>query len=197
VRGYFGVALGNVEMTQPTCAEGRKYVIAECPDLDRDEDGVLNGVDADPIRPEDRDGYQDDDGAPDPDNDGDGTIDELDECPDVVGVAANQGCPDRDEDQDGVPDRLDKCPKQPEDKDDFEDSDGCPEADNDGDGLLDGADACPLQAGIAPEKGCPAKDSDGDLVFDHEDKCPEEKGTKENAGCPETQKPLGPPRKKP
>ncbi len=190
VRGYFGVALGNVEMTQPTCAEGRQYVIAECPDLDRDEDGILNGVDADPIRPEDRDGYQDDDGAPDPDNDGDGTIDELDECPDVMGVAANQGCPDHDEDQDGVPDRLDKCPKQPEDKDDFEDSDGCPEADNDNDGITDALDACPLNAGIAQEKGCPAKDTDGDLVFDHEDNCPQEKGTKENAGCPESQKQL-------
>lgn len=187
VRGYLGFALGNVEMTQPTCVEGRKYVLSECPDLDRDVDGVLNGVDADPIRPEDRDGHQDDDGAPDPDNDGDGTIDDLDECPDVSGVAANQGCPDTDEDKDGVVDRLDKCPKDPEDKDDFEDGDGCPEADNDADGLLDGADACPLQAGIAQEKGCPAKDTDGDLVFDHEDNCPQEKGTKDNAGCPEAQ----------
>jgi OmpA-OmpF porin, OOP family len=190
IRAYAGVAFGNVPMTQPTCVEGRRYELSECPDLDRDSDTVLNGVDAAPLLAEDKDGFKDDDGAPDPDNDDDSVIDTLDECPDVAGVAANQGCPDTDEDKDGVVDRLDKCRKQAEDKDDFEDADGCPEADNDQDGLDDGLDACPLTAGIAQEKGCPAKDADGDTVADHEDNCPAEKGVVENAGCPAAQKQL-------
>ena len=52
--------------------------------------------------PEDKDGFQDDDGCPDDDNDGD-----------------------------GVPDADDKCPNEAEDLDGFEDDDGCPELDND------------------------------------------------------------------
>ena len=190
VRAYFGVALANMPMTQPTCVEGRAYVVAECPDLDRDGDGVINSKDLAPLAPEDKDGFQDDDGAPDPDNDGDGVIDSLDECPDVAGPAGNHGCPDTDKDADGVVDRLDKCPTVPEDKDDFEDADGCPDPDNDQDGILDGVDACPLTAGIPQEKGCPAKDTDGDGVADHEDNCPSEKGPAENAGCPAAQKQL-------
>jgi outer membrane protein OmpA-like peptidoglycan-associated protein len=190
VRAYFGAAFANVPMTQPTCVEGRNYVLAECPDLDRDGDGVKNETDLAPLLPEDKDGFEDDDGAPDPDNDRDGVIDTLDECPDVSGPAANHGCPDTDKDKDGIVDRLDKCIDQPEDMDDFEDSDGCPEADNDQDGFADALDACPLIAGIPQEKGCPAKDTDGDGVFDHEDNCPAEKGVKENAGCPPEQKQL-------
>lgn len=190
VRASFGVAFANTPMTQPTCAEGRAYELAECPDLDRDGDGVKNASDQAPLDPEDKDAFQDEDGAPDPDNDGDGTIDTLDECTDVAGPAANRGCPDTDKDSDGVVDRLDQCVDQAEDKDDFEDSDGCPEADNDQDGFADGADACPLIAGISQERGCPAKDTDGDTVFDHEDNCPAEKGVPENAGCPAEQKQL-------
>lgn len=190
IRAYAGAAFGNTPLTQPTCAEGRRYTLSECPDLDRDEDGVLNGVDAAPLLAEDRDGFEDADGAPDNDNDGDGLVDTLDECPDVAGVAANQGCPDADEDGDGVVDRRDQCVKEAEDKDDFEDGDGCPEADNDQDGLADGVDACPLTAGIAQEKGCPSKDTDGDTVADHLDNCPSEKGVVENAGCPVAQKQL-------
>ena len=190
VRAYFGVAFANTPLTQPTCVEGRAYELAECPELDRDGDGVLNKSDAAPLLAEDKDGFQDEDGAPDPDNDGDGLNDGDDECPDVSGPVANKGCPDRDADGDGVVDRLDKCPAQKEDLDDFEDLDGCPEADNDSDGFADALDACPLVAGIAQEKGCPAKDTDGDTVFDHEDNCPAEKGVVENAGCPAAQKQL-------
>lgn len=190
VRAYFGVAFGNTPMTQPTCAEGGAYELSECPDLDRDGDGVKNATDQAPLDPEDKDAFQDEDGAPDPDNDGDGTIDTLDECTDVAGPAANRGCPDTDKDSDGVVDRLDQCVDQAEDKDDFEDADGCPEADNDKDGFADATDACPLIAGISQERGCPAKDTDGDTVFDHEDNCPAEKGVPENAGCPAEQKQL-------
>ena len=42
VRAYFGVAFANIPMTQPTCVEGRDYQLSDCPELDRDGDGVLN-----------------------------------------------------------------------------------------------------------------------------------------------------------
>ncbi|MFZ5444789.1 MAG: OmpA family protein [Myxococcota bacterium] len=190
VRVYLGGAFANVPMTQPPCVEGQPYEVSDCPDLDRDQDGIKNGVDRAPEVAEDKDGFEDEDGAPDFDNDGDGVPDEKDKCRDVAGPEANQGCPDADADKDGVVDRLDKCPNDAEDKDDFEDSDGCPELDNDKDGFADGADACPQIAGIAQERGCPAKDSDGDQVSDHEDNCPTEPGTKENYGCPAARKQL-------
>ena len=188
VRAYLGAAFANTGLTQPPCREGTPYALEACPGLDRDGDGVLNGVDRAPLEPEDVDGFQDDDGAPDLDNDGDGVADGEDACRDVAGPVANKGCPDVDSDGDGLVDRLDRCPAQAEDKDDFEDADGCPEPDNDGDGLLDAKDACPNQPGIRQEKGCPAKDSDGDGVFDHEDNCPQEPGPKDNAGCPAAKK---------
>lgn len=190
VRAYFGVAFGNVDPTRRPCVEGKPYVIADCPDLDFDGDGVPNGVDGAPTEAEDIDGFEDGDGVPDPDNDGDGVPDVDDRCPMEPGPGANGGCPDVDTDGDGVVDRLDKCPTEPEDVDGFEDGDGCPDPDNDGDGILDADDACPLVAGIRQEKGCPAKDSDGDGVFDHEDNCPQDPGPKDNAGCPAKQKQL-------
>jgi OmpA-OmpF porin, OOP family len=190
VRAYFGAAFANLPMTQPPCVEGQPYEISACPDLDRDADGVKNGVDLAPLDAEDKDGFQDEDGAPDLDNDKDGVPDADDKCRDVSGPVANHGCPDVDTDKDGIVDRLDQCVDQKEDMDDFEDSDGCPEADNDKDGFADAVDACPLNAGIAQERGCPAKDSDGDQVFDHEDNCPTEAGVKENYGCPAAKKQL-------
>ncbi len=75
---------------------------------DRDGDGIPDSLDACPDEPEDKDGFQDDDGCPDPDNDGD-----------------------------GIPDSRDKCPNEAEDKDGFQDEDGCPDPDNDGDGIPD------------------------------------------------------------
>src|SRR6201999_2736623 len=71
---------------------------------DRDHDGVYDLDDKCPDQPEDRDGFQDDDGCPDPDNDNDGILDAADRCPNEV-----------------------------EDKDGFQDDDGCPDNDNDGD----------------------------------------------------------------
>jgi outer membrane protein OmpA-like peptidoglycan-associated protein len=190
IRAYLGAAFANTPMTRPACLEGTDYVLADCPALDRDHDGIPNAADQCPTEPEDKDGFEDQDGCPDLDNDHDGVPDAQDRCVNVAGPAANHGCPDTDADQDGIVDRLDKCPNEPEDKDGFEDDDGCPEPDNDHDGIADALDACPNQAGIPQEKGCPAKDSDGDGVFDFEDNCPSEKGTKENAGCPAAQKQL-------
>lgn len=190
VRAYLGIAFASTPMSLPQCEEGLSYELSFCPELDRDGDGVPNGVDREPLIAEDRDGVEDADGAPDLDDDKDGTPDETDECRDVAGPAGNQGCPDYDEDADGIVDRLDACAKVPEDKDDFEDTDGCPEPDNDADGIRDADDACPREAGIAQEKGCPAKDSDKDGVMDHADNCPNDVGPEANFGCAANKKQL-------
>ncbi|HEX9102021.1 MAG TPA: OmpA family protein, partial [Polyangia bacterium] len=51
-----------------------------------------------PNEPEDRDGFEDDDGCPDLDNDGDGIADAQDSCPNEPetfnGVDDSDGCPD-------------------------------------------------------------------------------------------------------
>jgi uncharacterized repeat protein (TIGR01451 family) len=97
---------------------------------DADDDGLDNADDQCPEQAEDEDGFQDEDGCPDPDND-----------------------------QDGILDVQDKCPLQPEDKDGFQDEDGCPDPDNDRDGIDDGADKCPTEKetinGVDDEDGCP------------------------------------------
>jgi outer membrane protein OmpA-like peptidoglycan-associated protein len=65
---------------------------------DSDGDGVLDADDLCPDSPEDRDGFEDDDGCPDPDND-----------------------------QDRIPDRDDRCPNEPETYNGIDDDDGCPD----------------------------------------------------------------------
>ena len=82
-------------------------------DQDPDHDGVLGAADKCPTVPEDLDGFEDDDGCPDPDNDQDGIADTVDLCPMVKGPLENRGCPDVDTDGDTVVDRLDNCPKEP------------------------------------------------------------------------------------
>ncbi len=131
--------------------------------IDSDRDGVPDAQDQCPDQPEDRDGFQDDDGCPDPDNDGDGIPDRLDRCPnepeDKDDFQDDDGCPDVDNDGDGIPDAQDHCPNEPEDKDGFQDDDGCPDLDNDGDGIADALDKCPNEPetlnGIDDEDGCP------------------------------------------
>lgn len=48
---------------------------------DRDGDGIPDDQDFCPLAPEDRDGFEDEDGCPEPDNDGDGIPDAKDRCP--------------------------------------------------------------------------------------------------------------------
>jgi outer membrane protein OmpA-like peptidoglycan-associated protein len=79
---------------------------------DPDKDGIVGAADKCPTEAEDKDGFQDEDGCPDPDNDGDGLLDGVDKCPGQVGPAENVGCPDTDQDADGVVDRLDNCPTE-------------------------------------------------------------------------------------
>ncbi|MEA2701069.1 MAG: OmpA-OmpF porin, family [Myxococcales bacterium] len=128
---------------------------------DRDGDGIPDNVDKCPNDPEDKDGFEDEDGCPDPDNDQDGIVDAKDKCPnqpeDKDGFEDEDGCPDPDNDQDGIADAKDKCPNEPEDKDGFEDDDGCPDPDNDKDGVPDTTDKCPLEPGPADNNGCPKK----------------------------------------
>ena len=130
---------------------------------DRDGDGNPDRTDICPDEPEDKDGYQDDDGCPDLDNDGDGIIDASDGCPDEPedkdGYQDDDGCAERDNDSDGIDDVVDRCPNDKEDKDNFEDDDGCPDEDNDGDGIADAKDGCPNERetvnGFDDLDGCP------------------------------------------
>ena len=141
----------------------------EKPEADRDGDGIPDKYDKCPDEPEDKNGYEDEDGCPDGkevkdgDRDGDGILDKNDKCPDDPEDRDNfeddDGCPDPDNDKDGIPDKLDKCPNDPEDKDGFEDQDGCPDPDNDKDGIPDKVDKCPDEPetfnGLDDEDGCP------------------------------------------
>jgi len=65
---------------------------------DRDGDGIPDDQDFCPLAPEDHDGFEDEDGCPEPDNDGDGIPDEKDRCPLEAetqnGVDDGDGCPD-------------------------------------------------------------------------------------------------------
>jgi outer membrane protein OmpA-like peptidoglycan-associated protein len=132
-------------------------------DGDRDGDGIADSRDKCPDVAEDKDGFEDLDGCPDPDNDKDEIPDVEDACPSEPGKrttdAKTNGCPVRDRDQDGIVDDQDKCPDMAEDKDGFEDEDGCPDPDNDKDGFLDRVDQCPNEAenvnGYADDDGCP------------------------------------------
>src|SRR5438105_2382562 len=73
------------------CNPGKAPPPPKPKELDTDGDGILDKVDKCPLEPEDKDGFEDEDGCPDPDND-----------------------------QDGILDKADKCPMEPEDKDGFE-----------------------------------------------------------------------------
>jgi OmpA-OmpF porin, OOP family len=164
---------------------------------DRDGDGVLDRDDLCPDAAEDRDGFEDQDGCPDPDNDRDGIPDAQDQCRDAPedrdGVRDEDGCPDLDDDEDGVPDADDQCRAAPEDKDGWKDEDGCPDPDNDADGILDAADVCPNGPedfdGFRDQDGCPDPDNDGDGILDGQDRCPSEAedkdGFEDEDGCPE------------
>jgi hypothetical protein len=164
---------------------------------DRDGDGVLDKDDRCPDEPEDRDGFEDEDGCPDPDNDKDGIADTKDRCRDAAedfdGFQDDDGCPDLDDDRDGIADAEDQCRSEPEDKDGFEDEDGCPDPDNDKDGIADADDKCPNgpedKDGHRDEDGCPDPDNDLDGILDVDDQCPNEPedkdGFEDEDGCPD------------
>ncbi|MFH2005625.1 MAG: OmpA family protein, partial [bacterium] len=168
-----------------------------------------------PMDPEDLDGFQDDDGVPDPDNDGDGVCDPN---PTIQkNLAAYRG----------VCKGKDLAPMDPEDLDGFQDDDGVPDPDNDGDGICDPnpviqknlsryqkicsfRDLCPEDAedidNFEDNDGCPDPDNDLDGVCDDNpsiqkrraqfksyclgvDRCPNQQetinGYKDDDGCPD------------
>ncbi len=100
---------------------------------------------------------------------------------------------DNDPDRDGILGAADRCPNEPEDKDQFEDTDGCPENDNDQDGVYDVSDKCPLDPEDKDQfedtDGCPELDNDKDGIADAVDQCknePEDKdGFEDDEGCPD------------
>jgi len=110
-------------------------------DFDDDNDEFSDGFEPGcRTRPEDFDGYQDNDGCPDADNDGDGVCD--------AGLAALI-CSGEDFGRTAFyatghnhTSPLVDCRNTPEDLDGFQDADGCPEPDNDNDGFSDPDDAC-------------------------------------------------------
>lgn len=137
------------------------------------------------------------------DTDGDGIADDMDDCPNIAGIASVKGCPDTD--LDGVKDSKDACPEiagdakysgcPDSDGDDVADhQDNCPDTpgvrrfrgcpDTDEDGIPDPTDICPTIAGIAALDGCP--DSDRDGITDADDACPELFGIAAANGCPDT-----------
>jgi len=143
----------------------------------RDADPVGPRDDLCPGQDEDLDGFEDEDGCPDPDNDGDGIHDEDDACPlvaeDADGRLDDDGCPESegpaapaaqgpDGDGDGVPDATDRCPHEPENADGRRDHDGCPESPE--------LPAPPNWADALVATG----DRDGDGVHDLVDLCPED-----------------------
>ena len=137
--------------------------------LDRDGDGIPDGRDKCPMKSEDKDGHEDTDGCPDPDNDGDGVCDSNDQIQEKLSDYAK------------VCKGKDKCPNKAEDKDGHEDEDGCPDPDNDGDGFCD--DNPVIQKNIGDYSGrCVGKD-----------KCPNKpeviNGRDDVDGCPDKGKP--------
>lgn len=132
-QAHFAQAESNLQaavaMSPPDRCVRHETRVASFP-RDTDGDGIDDGVDQCVLEPEDKDGYLDDDGCPDPDNDAD-----------------------------GIPDLVDQCKNDPEDYDGWQDADGCPDPDNDGDGVPDLDDFCPNTPGIAggDRPGCPKK----------------------------------------
>ena len=166
---------------------------------DSDNDGILDKVDSCKEIPEDKDGFEDDDGCPEPDNDRDEVLDLEDRCPlvpeDIDGFQDDDGCPDEDNDGDGFPDKSDKCPNEPENINQWLDTDGCPDEipDTDGDGVKDPDDKCPQEPedvdGFQDDDACPDPDNDNDRIPDVNDKCPMDPEVynqfEDEDGCPD------------
>jgi outer membrane protein OmpA-like peptidoglycan-associated protein len=91
-----GLAFQVGEPRRPTTEEIR--LAKGPPPPDRDGDGIPDDQDACPDRPEDKDGFEDEDGCPDIDNDLDRVLDIADKCPNLPetynGYEDEDGCPD-------------------------------------------------------------------------------------------------------
>jgi outer membrane protein OmpA-like peptidoglycan-associated protein len=157
-------------------------------------------VDRCPLKPEDPDGWEDQDGCPDLDNDGDGILDAVDRCPNAPetwnGHEDEDGCPDTKSIEPSpasvVPERLpsdaptDEQLRLTRQLSDLVSSmraasvavstgEVDPQADWDEDGVGDLHDRCPEIKedvdGWQDEDGCPDLDNDGDGIPDVRDTC--------------------------
>jgi outer membrane protein OmpA-like peptidoglycan-associated protein len=139
VRGVFTLAFAPSGRPLPPLHVPEVVVPIDPNTHDSDFDKFVDAADKCPQEREDKDGFQDEDGCPDPDND-----------------------------SDAVPDEKDKCIAVAEDKDKFQDEDGCPEDDNDNDGVADAEDKCPVEPekinGIDDADGCPDKGGDSLVI---------------------------------
>lgn len=165
---------------------------------DLDSDYIPDDADKCPTIAEDKDGFEDDDGCPDLDNDGDKRPDDKDMCPNmpeaINGFMDDDGCPDEvsDRDKDGIPDTTDVCPDAGG-KEILRTGKhvGCPDPDHDN--LPDHVDKCPTEPedfdGFADEDGCPELDNDNDKILDEFDECVDQSetfnGFKDQDGCPD------------
>ncbi|MCB0790942.1 MAG: OmpA family protein [Flavobacteriales bacterium] len=147
-----------VEVSGSFTADGTEkfLIIGAFPSAGMDHEKVLEGAD-------NQRAYYYVDGVsvalhPEPDTDGDGIPDKVDQCPNDKGLAELDGCPDRD--GDGIADKMDACPDLagPVDKQ------GCP--DRDGDGVTDNIDRCPDVPGVASMKGCPELKEETKKLFE-------------------------------
>ncbi|MDP3498854.1 MAG: OmpA family protein [Myxococcales bacterium] len=178
----------------PSTSTGAVPVVA--PPLDSDGDGVDDAADRCPVTKEDLDGFEDEDGCPEPDNDGDGVPDVKDQCPldaeTINGTKDDDGCPDEvsDVDGDGIGYDDDRCPLEPGNSDD-----GCPhlplpELALAGFFELSPATPAPKNAPPATDAVKPAAgDLDKDGISDETDRCPlsaeDVDGFEDEDGCPE------------
>lgn len=132
----------------PECPSGKEAVgeVCETAKPDQDKDGIEDDNDQCPTVAEDQDGFEDGDGCPEYDNDGDGICDAY--------FTRQLGLEDSSFEE-LTCSGFDGCPDVPEDLDGFEDGDGCAELDNDQDGIEDSKDLCVDVAGIPLHNGCP------------------------------------------
>ncbi len=193
------LAGGGVGVVSGIGSPGLRFVVSVgyAPDLgDSDGDGISNMRDKCPLIEEDFDDFEDSDGCPENDNDGDRREDSLDKCPnDIDGFEDEDGCPEADNDGDKILDADDRCPNDAEDGRSPYSTDGCPadKRDSDDDGVSDLQDQCPDDYEDEDEfedwDGCPEADNDHDGIADEDDNCPmcpeDMDGFNDTDGCPD------------
>jgi len=126
---------------------GFKIPVYQRKPRDKDEDGVIDKLDACPKEA----GPIENNGCPWGDKDEDSVLDNEDLCPEEAGPVENNGCPWGDKDGDTVLDNVDACvdiagPIE---------NNGCPWKDTDEDGVLDKDDDCINEVGTLANNGCP------------------------------------------